>query len=118
MYFKKAYSTKSDVFSIGIIFWEIVARLLSGSYKRPYSEYKEIKMDLQIIFKVATAQLRPSFDEFCPLSVRDLIATCWSQEPEKRPSCADLMIRVLELRKEYKRKKSKWKKVIPKPPKT
>lgn len=74
MYFKKAYTTKADVFrydlvvdvltlfSIGVIYWEIIARLITGTYKRPYSEFKELKMDYQIILRVATKQLRPTLE--------------------------------------------------------
>jgi len=113
MYYKRAYTTKADVFSIGVIYWEITARLLGGAYRRRYSEYPDLKMDFHIILKVATKRLRPTFDEICPSSVQRLIVQCWAQEPEDRLSCKEVMKAVLQLQKEYKKKKAKWKKALP-----
>jgi hypothetical protein len=33
---------------------------MGGKYVRPYSEYKDINMDYQIIYRVATKGLRPT----------------------------------------------------------
>jgi regulator of replication initiation timing len=110
MYFKNKYTTKSDVFSMGVIFWELVARLMSGKYIRPYSEYKDINMDYQIIYRVATKGLRPTMPVGCPESYAALIMRCLDNSPEIRPSCKDLIEIINGLKKEFKKKKQKWKK--------
>ena len=40
VYFGEKYSTKSDVFSTGVILWEIVSRVVTGNYQRPFKEFK------------------------------------------------------------------------------
>jgi hypothetical protein len=40
------------VYSVGIVFWEIAQRALTGEYAMPYSEYQELVFDFQIIIQV------------------------------------------------------------------
>lgn len=47
--------------SLGVIYWEMVTRLVTGSYLRPYAEYTEIKYDYQIIYQTAVHGKRPTF---------------------------------------------------------
>lgn len=110
MYFKNKFTTKSDVFSIGIIFWEIAMRLIGGKYVRPYSEYKDINMDYQIIYRVATKGLRPTMPAGCPDRYQQMIMRCLDNSPENRPSCRELMDIINSINKEFKKKKQKWKK--------
>ena len=77
VYFGEKYSTKSDVFSIGVIIWETICRCLVGDYLRPYKEFKKIKIDYQIIIHSAKHGLRPTIPDSCPASWADLIRRCW-----------------------------------------
>lgn len=43
-----AFTAASDVYSLGIIVWEIVNRVVTGKYAQPYSEYKQIQFDFQV----------------------------------------------------------------------
>jgi serine/threonine protein kinase len=42
VYFGEQYTPKADIYSLGIILWELVTRLLTGTYERPYSEYSYV----------------------------------------------------------------------------
>lgn len=42
------------------MFWEISHRYICGSWAMPFSEFKSITLDFQIIIQVAKANLRPT----------------------------------------------------------
>lgn len=67
-------SKASDVYSFGIVLWEIMTR-------------KEVYPGLsaeQIIAKVANSDLRPALPPDVPLS--DMMRMCWKQNDEQRPT--------------------------------
>ncbi|XP_047326979.1 serine/threonine/tyrosine-protein kinase HT1-like [Impatiens glandulifera] len=72
---RKAYGRKVDVYSFGLILWEMVAG------KIPYSDMTPI----QAAFAVVNKKLRPEIPEKCCGTLRGLIEQCWSSKPEKRP---------------------------------
>ncbi len=91
IYHKAQYSAKSDVYSIGVIFWELATRLVTGVYARPFAEFSELKYDYQIIYQTATQQLRPTFAPAFPAKFKQIVQACWTQEPERRPSAKQLL---------------------------
>lgn len=70
------YSEKVDVFSFGIVLWEI----LSG--ERAFSNMSEE----QHLNMVVNGQERPKLKEDWPSEVKDLLQRCWSFFPNARPS--------------------------------
>eukprot|EP01112_Ceratiomyxa_fruticulosa_P004101 TRINITY_DN1445_c0_g1_i1.p1 TRINITY_DN1445_c0_g1~~TRINITY_DN1445_c0_g1_i1.p1 ORF type:complete len:727 (+),score=136.48 TRINITY_DN1445_c0_g1_i1:310-2490(+) len=84
------YSTKSDVYSIGIVLWELVTRIITGEYARPFSEYNHIKVDFQIMLN-SKEGLRPTLPANTPEVLVTLYKKCVAQEPEERPDCTDIM---------------------------
>nr|XP_033774349.1 ankyrin repeat and protein kinase domain-containing protein 1 isoform X2 [Geotrypetes seraphini] len=78
-------STKHDVYSFGIVIWEILTQ------KKPYSSASM----MSIIIKVAAGN-RPLLDvisEERPTECHqmiDLMQRCWSQDPKKRPRFQDI----------------------------
>ena len=107
-------STKCDIFSFGVILWELVAQ------KRPWDGLSEFQVrggikvghsylclipvyctyfDLQMIFKVSVHNARldiPKGPDQCPQAVASLITSCWENMPERRPS-AEEVLRQIEI---------------------
>ncbi|XP_078584107.1 receptor-interacting serine/threonine-protein kinase 2-like [Branchiostoma floridae x Branchiostoma japonicum] len=82
-----APNTKFDVYSFGVLLWEIVTR------RQPYA----LAANSALISMAVTMGQRPDLtliptDRDDVTSVSQLMQTCWSQNPEDRPSfddCAD-----------------------------
>jgi len=108
MYYSKHYTPKSDIYSLGIIIWEIIMCLLTGKHQKPYSEYTDIKHDYQIIFQVAQIKKRPSISPLCPKPFEEIIEQCWAQDSNSRPTAAGLLESLRDARKIYKKRKTRW----------
>jgi len=77
------YTPASDVYSFGIIAYEVFSSL--PSY---YGRKHDIHLALEICSKKA---LRPKLDEMqAPQLLKDLIQRCWDADPEKRPNISEL----------------------------
>uniref|UniRef100_A0A3P8RPN1 Tyrosine-protein kinase n=1 Tax=Amphiprion percula TaxID=161767 RepID=A0A3P8RPN1_AMPPE len=77
---KEKFSTKSDVWSYGVLLWEIF------SYGRqPYP-----KMSLKEVKDKVEAGYRMEAPEDCPPGVYPLMRLCWEQEPRRRPGFSKL----------------------------
>ncbi|XP_019112327.1 megakaryocyte-associated tyrosine-protein kinase [Larimichthys crocea] len=73
---KEKFSTKSDVWSYGVLLWE------TFSYGRqPYP-----KMSLKEVKERVEGGYRMESPEECPPGVYSLMRICWEQEPRKRPT--------------------------------
>ncbi|KAM6298930.1 receptor-interacting serine/threonine-protein kinase 1 isoform 1-T1 [Aegotheles albertisi] len=74
---------KSDVYSFGIVIWAIFAN------KEPYEHCIN---EAQICFGIMNGN-RPDIEEItdkCPVEIIELMKQCWEQEPEKRPTFAEI----------------------------
>ncbi|KAG0609148.1 hypothetical protein M758_8G161800 [Ceratodon purpureus] len=76
-----AFPMKADVYSFGIVCYEI----LSGEV--PYSDVHPT-----VLYKKLTAPvpLRPRLPSSCPTNLASLICACWDGNPRKRPAFADV----------------------------
>lgn len=72
----KAYDQKADVYSFGIVLWE----LLTGSV--PYQD----RTPLQAAVGVVQNGLRPDIPPSTPAGIADIMRLCWQREPSVRPS--------------------------------
>ncbi|GAB4826963.1 hypothetical protein Ancab_033844 [Ancistrocladus abbreviatus] len=81
----KQYGRKVDVYSFGLILWEMVAGHI------PYEDMNPI----QAAYAVVNKNLRPTLPAECPPAMRALIEQCWSSQPEKRPEFWQI-VKVLE----------------------
>jgi serine/threonine protein kinase len=80
--YHQRYSQMSDVFSFGMILYELVV----GQSPFP----KELE-PTQIICAVAVKHEMPVIPEFVRPSVRKLITDCWAEEPGDRPPFDDIV---------------------------
>ncbi|XP_068665266.1 serine/threonine/tyrosine-protein kinase HT1-like [Aristolochia californica] len=81
----KPYSRNVDVYSFGLLLWELVAGTI------PYEEMTPI----QAAFAVVNKNLRPPIPLHCPPALQALIEQCWAHNPEKRPEFWQI-VKVLE----------------------
>ena len=93
----KHYTTKGDIYSLGILFWEMMYRCVTCEYQRPYAEYSYLTQPLQIIVQTAQRGLRPTFPnaDYAPFkSFVDLINCCWDPIPANRPDTKEILERL------------------------
>lgn len=77
-----SYTEKCDVFSWGIILWEV----LSG--KKPFDEIGGSAF--RILWAVHKGQRPPLLDDFLP-AINELMQNCWHPDPSKRPNMAEVV---------------------------
>ncbi|KOB74550.1 putative Mitogen-activated protein kinase kinase kinase 7 [Operophtera brumata] len=75
------YTEKCDVFSWGIILWEVLSR------RKPFEEGGSA---FRIMWAVHTGQ-RPNMIEGCPEPIEQLMTQCWHKVPAERPSMAKVV---------------------------
>ncbi|KAI0496965.1 hypothetical protein KFK09_023291 [Dendrobium nobile] len=81
----KPYGRKVDVYSFGLLLWEMITGAI------PYEEMTPV----QAAFAVVNKNLRPVIPADCPVVLRMLTEQCWSTLPEKRPEFWQI-VKVLE----------------------
>jgi serine/threonine protein kinase len=83
------FTPKSDVFSFGLILYELVTD--QPSFPRGFTVYKLASM-------VGIQDERPEIPEFVLPSTRKLIMDCWTTEPDDRPSFEEIVDTLKEMR--------------------
>ncbi len=105
------FNEKSDIYAIGVVLWELVNRCVKGVYQRPYSEYPFIVYEYQIVLQAAKAGLRPTIPQ-CPEPLAELLAQCWSHEPNNRPDASQLIGSLESLKADYELHTEEWNKCL------
>ena len=74
------YTLKADVYSFGLVVWEIVTGQL------PFSDFEPAAAAAQMAYH----QQRPMISESCPKAIAVVISTCWHATGRNRPSFRDI----------------------------
>jgi len=117
VYFGEQFTDKADVFSIAIILWELVTRCMKREYMRPYQEYPNLHFDFQIIIQTAKKGVRPTIPTACPESFAALIRSAWDHDPDKRPTCKEIISQLEVIEADFKNDVETWNQLLD-PPKT
>jgi len=81
--FHQRYSSKSDVWSFGIVLYEIVAG------KPPHENYHDL---FDLALKIRDHHLRPEIPENCDSGLAEIMEMCWRPNPADRPTFEELSV--------------------------
>ncbi|KAI7739678.1 hypothetical protein M8C21_020545 [Ambrosia artemisiifolia] len=86
----RPYDHKADVFSFGIVLWELLTGEVPYSYLTP----------LQAAVGVVQQGLRPTIPKQTHPKLTDLLESCWQHDPAMRPDFTDILDKLKRLSKE------------------
>ncbi|XP_066115041.1 vascular endothelial growth factor receptor 1 isoform X2 [Saccopteryx bilineata] len=86
--FDKIYSTKSDVWSYGVLLWEIFS--LGGS------PYPGVQMDEDFCSRLKEG-MRMKAPEYATPEIYQIMLDCWHRDPKERPKFAELVEKLGDL---------------------
>ncbi|RIB28082.1 hypothetical protein C2G38_2137494 [Gigaspora rosea] len=84
------YDKSSDIYSLGVIFWEI------SSGRPPFSDQPELK-DTKNLKTLLTLKNRENPINLTPVDYKELYCDSWNPDPKKRPSIEDVIRRLNEI---------------------
>jgi len=86
------YSEKADIYSFGVVMWECATRMDPFAGMPPY----------QVIFAVGREGMRlPDPRNSVPPQYLSLMKECWNEDPQARPSIAEILERLDALDPEF-----------------
>src|SRR5436190_4831248 len=81
---------KSDIYSLGVLFWEI------SSGKPPFPDTSIYKISLDIVKGIREAPISNT-----PLKYQQLYEKCWKEEPNQRPDIDEIYKILIELKSQF-----------------
>lgn len=78
------FTVKSDVWSYGVLMWEV--------YTYAHQPFSGIS-NYEVIDRIKEGQILECPD-LCPASVYDIMKSCWTKVPRRRPTMATILVRM------------------------
>jgi len=79
---RKEFDTKTDVYSFGLMLWELATGEISWKQYENNEEWLNLFLNQDI---------RPPLSNKIPDSLKDLIVQCWDKDPSKRPTFEEIV---------------------------
>ncbi|XP_072034755.1 uncharacterized protein [Amphiura filiformis] len=80
-------SKSSDVFSLGVLIWELITCEIPYYGDHPYF----------IQYQVAQNNLRPTIPETCPDDLKRLLKSCWEDDRKRRPKIDEVVEAIVRI---------------------
>lgn len=94
----ETYTETADVFSFGVLLWQLTTREL------PHED----KSTFEAAAAVAMESLRPPFPDGTPAAWKQLVEICWQDDPGQRPDFNSIVQQLTKLEQEKKAEEITW----------
>jgi len=104
--------------SLGIVLWEILHRVVTGRYLRPYEEFDFYKGPLAaatVLFMSAEGK-RPTVPDKVPPCLSEIALQCYSGDMSVRPSASEVHNALKICKRKYNSNKVTWDLLLSAPP--
>src|SRR5690554_2326942 len=97
----RVYSTQSDVWSFGIVVWEILVTLSKSSHLFQTREAPHEDLDMHTAaYRIMEEGIRPPIPSEAPEHIQLLLKDCWQLSPSQRPSFEQICVGIQRSMKE------------------
>jgi len=102
------FVVQSDIYSLSMVFWELIYRVICGVYLKPFSEFKNISVEAAVSTQAAFLGRRPTIPMNTPKMVENLIVSSWHSAPQERPEIQKVLEILEGIGKEYELNRTTW----------
>ena len=91
------YTEKSDIYSLGIVLWEILFLLYNKYHRYPFVGYNEVTITTRLILDPDS---RPPLENI-PSEWVELLEKMWCIDPQVRPKCSKILKSINKIKTLY-----------------